>query len=109
MIFDLSFTRANASHLRRGAALISISFRVDSCPPDDPGLHTDAECQSAGCGRFDANRWRSDSGRPKNGSYELAVVALSTHSGGVQNDRSSLSCLSKIAHREIMVWWPGER
>ena len=51
------------------------------------GVHTDTDCQSAGCGRFDRDRWGSAPQQPKNGSHELAVVALSTHSGGLKNDR----------------------
>jgi hypothetical protein len=80
------------------------ALRVESCPPEGPRHTHGYECQSAGCGRFDVNRWGSHPEQPKNGSHELAVVALSTHSGRIKNDRCRLSCLSKIAHSQELGW-----
>jgi len=81
MTFLLS--RADAPYPPGGVALISMfeTFRVESCPPKDR-RHTHGYRMPIGwCGYFDVDRWRSHPQQPKNGSYELAVVALSTHSG----------------------------
>jgi len=77
-------SRANASHPPGGVALISMfesflgSNRVRRRLH---GIHTDEECQF-GWMRLRRCEWLgSHPQQAKNGSYELAVVALSTHSG----------------------------
>jgi hypothetical protein len=51
----------------------------------------------AGCGRFDVVGITPGSNL-KNGSHELAVVALSTHSGDARMTEGEWSRLSRIAH-----------
>jgi hypothetical protein len=55
-------------------------------------------CQSAGCGRFEVTRAGYHLRQSENESYELAVVALSTHSGELKHDSYVLPCLSNKAH-----------
>jgi len=50
-------------------------------PPEASAAYTQMEiAELAGCDRFDVNGWDRTPATLRNGSYELVIVALSTHS-----------------------------